>query len=238
MITFRKKSNFTGFTLLIPSVCVGNVAQLATDLLIETLQMEKVGCFWSVSIIPMIGPPAFDGDKDKITTASEFYVSPEKKLIILQIRSPIVASLMAQFLAEVTKFAKDESIEKIIVLTAAFAHEKHHVSGNSFEYTSTETFLQKHPEVKTLPWVKSESQVIHGGGYAAKLLKTCNEQDIAALILYKYISEGDNRPDAADLVEQVNLFLQILPFEDGKIKLSVPVSWNMLFGNAPPNEIY
>jgi proteasome assembly chaperone 2 len=236
MINFKNKPDFDGWTLILPSVCVGNVAQLATDLLIETLNMEKIGKFWSTAIIPMIGPPAFDTDKDKITMASEFFASPAHKLLILQIRSPIVASLMSNFLTEITKFVQEQKIGKVIGLTAAFAHEKHQVMGSSFEYAGNEVFMERHAEVAALPWTKSEAHVIHGGGYAAKLLKTCTEHNIPALVLYKYISEGDNRPDAAELVHQIDMFLKVLPETGGR--LAVPVSWRLLFGNAPPNEVY
>lgn len=42
-------TNLNGYTVILPSVCVGNVAQLTADLLISTLQMKKVGTFWHVS---------------------------------------------------------------------------------------------------------------------------------------------------------------------------------------------
>lgn len=42
MFNFTNKTNFNGFKLLIPSLGVGNVAQLSADLFIETLKMKKV----------------------------------------------------------------------------------------------------------------------------------------------------------------------------------------------------
>ena len=42
MFNFTNKISFNGFKLLIPSVGVGNVAQLSADLFIETLKMKKV----------------------------------------------------------------------------------------------------------------------------------------------------------------------------------------------------
>lgn len=38
-----------------PAVSVGNVGQLAVDLIISTLQLPKVGHFHTDSLIPMVG---------------------------------------------------------------------------------------------------------------------------------------------------------------------------------------
>lgn len=40
--------NLNGYTVLFPSVCVGNAAQLAIDLLIATQQMKKCATVWHV----------------------------------------------------------------------------------------------------------------------------------------------------------------------------------------------
>lgn len=42
MFSFTKKVDFAGFTLLIPSISVGNVGQLTTDLFIQNLKAEKI----------------------------------------------------------------------------------------------------------------------------------------------------------------------------------------------------
>lgn len=41
--------NLNEYTVLLPSVCVGNAAQLAVDLIISTLEMRKVATVWHVS---------------------------------------------------------------------------------------------------------------------------------------------------------------------------------------------
>lgn len=43
---FEERKSLAGYTFIWPSLSVGNVAQLATDLIIETLRMEKIaiGC--------------------------------------------------------------------------------------------------------------------------------------------------------------------------------------------------
>lgn len=42
--------SLNGYSVVFPSVCVGNAAQLAVDLLISTLEMKKVATIWHVSL--------------------------------------------------------------------------------------------------------------------------------------------------------------------------------------------
>ncbi|OWR45484.1 hypothetical protein KGM_204987 [Danaus plexippus plexippus] len=41
---------------------------------------------------------------------------------------------------------------------------------------------------------------IFGGGFACLLHKICQEKSLPCLILYKYCSEGDNLPDAYEMI--------------------------------------
>lgn len=79
-----------GYTLIVPSVSVGNVGQLSVDLLISTLNMRRFGRFHNDCFIPIVGADPYDDNSDDICTSVDVYVSTEKKLIAIQIRSPLV----------------------------------------------------------------------------------------------------------------------------------------------------
>lgn len=50
------KHTVIGFILFLqPAVSVGNVGQLAIDLVISTLDMTKVGYFYTDCLVPMVG---------------------------------------------------------------------------------------------------------------------------------------------------------------------------------------
>lgn len=49
MLSWEKNISLTGYTVIIPSVCVGNVAQLTVDLIISSLELKKVASIWHVS---------------------------------------------------------------------------------------------------------------------------------------------------------------------------------------------
>ncbi|XP_070370629.1 proteasome assembly chaperone 2 [Equus asinus] len=47
--------DLAAYTLLMPAVSVGNVGQLAVDLIISTLNMCKIGYFYTDCLVPMVG---------------------------------------------------------------------------------------------------------------------------------------------------------------------------------------
>ncbi|XP_001647946.2 proteasome assembly chaperone 2 [Aedes aegypti] len=242
MFKLTKELNLTGYTLLVPSVSVGNVAQLATDLLIETLKPEKVGMLWHPALIPIVGPRAYDHDKDQTTTTAELYLSEERKLVAVQIRAPLVGALQSDFLDKLTDFIRDRQLAEVIILSSSFAHENHQVGARPYKYMANERFLSGHSEaLEALQWNPLEGNVIHGGGFAAKLLASCTEKELIAFVLFMYVSEGDNTADAVQLVSLLDqLKKPLLPREeDGlKLKLAMPSSWKHLFGNAAPVNVY
>ncbi|XP_055640778.1 proteasome assembly chaperone 2 [Toxorhynchites rutilus septentrionalis] len=242
MFRFSKEIDLTGYSLLIPSVSVGNVAQLAIDLLIETLKLEKIGMIWHPALIPVIGPQAYDHESDKVTTTAELYVSGDRKLIVMQIRAPLVNAMQADFLEKMTDFIGDRQLADVIILSSSFAHENHSIGSRPHRYTANVKFLSTYSaELDSLQWSKLEGRVIHGGGYATRLLDICTEKQVACFVLFNYVSEGDNTADAVQLVSLMDrLKKPLLPREeDGqKIKLSIPSSWKHLFGNAPPVNVY
>ncbi|XP_058823671.1 proteasome assembly chaperone 2 [Topomyia yanbarensis] len=242
MFKISKDIPLTGYTLVIPTVSVGNVAQLAVDLLIETLKLNKIGLLWHPALIPVVGPPAFDHDVDKITTTAELFASEHRKLLVLQIRAPLVGALQSDFLDELTVFVQDRQLAEIIVLSSSFAHENHQIGARPYKYLANEPFLSGNAEtLQALQWAVLEGNVIHGGGYATKLLDACSEKQLACFILFNYVSEGDNRADAVQLVSLLDkLKTPLFPREsDGvQIKLAIPSSWKHLFGNSAPVNVY
>lgn len=50
MINLQNNVSLAGYTVIFPSVCVGNVAQLSVDLIISTLELRKVASVWHVSV--------------------------------------------------------------------------------------------------------------------------------------------------------------------------------------------
>lgn len=142
---------------------MGNVAQLSVDLLISTLQMEKVATVWHHSIVPIIGPKAFQHDTSKVTTSCELYVSNKKKIATFQIRSPLVAATMMEFFNQLIEFLKSEKIAKLILLTSSYAYEQHFIGSNPFAVVVDDAFKNADEKViKLMKWKEFQGDIIHG----------------------------------------------------------------------------
>ncbi|EGW00724.1 Proteasome assembly chaperone 2 [Cricetulus griseus] len=61
-------------------------------------------------------------------------------------------------------------------------------------------------------------------------------------VLLKFVSEGDNIPDAISLVEYLNEWIQILkPSSDrhtSALPWKIPSSWQLLFGSGLPPALF
>lgn len=243
MLKYAKKTNLDGYTVIFPSCGVGNVAQLTVDLLIATLRMERSATGWHRAIVPLIGPAAYAHTADAKTTACELYTAADHKLAVFQMRTPLVAALMADFFAQLIDHLVEQKVARLIVLTSSHAYEKHSVSTTPFEFRAN----VKMGEIIGLDrthWSPFVGDFIFGGGYANALLAATAHR-LAAVIMFKYVSEGDNTPDATQLLAQLNGWLSFLPQPPAnagpnapKVRLVIPSSWKFLYGNTPPDHIY
>lgn len=229
------------YTLLVPSVAVGNVSQLACDLLISSLNMVKIGSVYTKAQIPVIGYDPYNLKSENLTTSCEIYKSDTKKICILQIRSPLIYKYAKQFLEEVIETFNEKKIKDVIILTSSYAHEKKHILTSSFRYVVSEgnSYMEK-MKIEDIEKYENDGDLkILGGGFASLLYKICLEKSLSCLILFKYCSEGDNIPDAYDMVSKL---IKVLPlFSENKdlfSQLIQPVSWTLLFGRPPPQDIY
>lgn len=112
MIKLTKKVDLTGYTFIVPAVAVGNVAQLAVDLLIHNAGMTRIGQAFCPDFIPFLGADPYDKDSSDICTTADFYISEDKRIIALQIRSPPVNKL-DNFFANLEEFFKERQISKV-----------------------------------------------------------------------------------------------------------------------------
>ncbi|CAG2065546.1 unnamed protein product, partial [Timema podura] len=244
------------YTLILPSVSVGNVGQLATDLLVFSLNAEKIGYVWHPSILPVIGSNPYDLTSELLMISSEVYIVKNKKLVIIQIRSPLCNS-KNDFLNEFLKWTSDVHLEQIVVLSSSFDYERNdeQICGTPLRYFMTKTSRNKmrpklskwkELECMTFPGVNSLENVkepeklnIPGGGFTKLLYQKCILKDVALVVLLKFCSEGDNIPDAVMLADYVDEWLDIVPKENNlPFTWSYPPSWKHLFAYSCIRIVY
>ena len=90
-----------------------------------------------------------------------------------------------------------------------------------------------------------DSLFLPGSGYTKRFYMKCmenqNGQSLKFVALLMFASEGDNTGDAIQLVSYLQSWLKLLPTHGDGLqapKLQFPVSWQTLFGNAPPKIIF
>jgi len=251
--TEGNNQDLNGHTLVLPCVSVGNVGQLAIDLLISTLlrdgKCKLVGRLNTTALRPIVGPNPYELSLNVMTSA-EVYHSPSHKLVIVQIRSPNFKEKKRQFVGELVDWIKVNQFQKTIVLTSTYAQ---YISDLSPEERNPVRYMSSEPEAQIkLKQVQKVEQFSHrptgdqsglvhlpASGLAKKLFAELSSASLPTTVLVKYCSEGDNTPDAFDLVNQLNGLIGAKEIgKNGRVDWSVPVSWRALFGGDAPNVIY
>lgn len=253
--------DLTNFTLLMPAVSVGNVGQLAIDLIISTLDMSKIGYFYTDCLVPMVGNNPYateEEDSEELSINTEVYALPSKKLVVLQLRSIFIKYKSKSFCEKLLAWVKSSCCARIIVLSSSHSYQRNDMQLRStpFRYLLTPS-MQKSVQnkIKSLNWLEmekspcipeiSDSEIcirIPGGGITKTLYDESCSKEIQMAVLLKFVSEGDNIPDAISLVEYLNEWIQILkPSSDrhtSALPWKIPSSWQLLFGSGLPPALF
>lgn len=201
----------------------------------------------------MLGPRAFEhktaadasSPDNNITTACELFISESQRLACFQLRSPLVSdSRLNKFFDELKSFLDEQKVHELIIVTGSFSHEQHSIGASKFMYLANEQFQQLHKSQLDKgtwrEWKQTENSLIHGGGFALKLFKHL-ETTTPTCVFFKYIAEGDNRNDAVEILQELNTLKDGLlkrGENDQNYRLTVPVSWQAMFGNDPTEQLY
>ncbi|XP_042891164.1 proteasome assembly chaperone 2-like [Penaeus japonicus] len=205
------QKQLNGFTLVIPSVSVGNVGQLTIDLLISSLPTKKIGIVHHPAIHAMVGGDPYNPKSKEVTTSADLHLVQEHSLVILQIRSPLIKHEKQKFLEELVAWCKNTGIKDVVMLASCNAYERwdSQISGTQLRYyinvpESCEQMLRSvgaaELEERTDEFGKKH-RFLSGAGFVQPFMDIC-ELPVATLI--KFVDEGDNRGDAYALATYLN----------------------------------
>ncbi|XP_043923128.1 proteasome assembly chaperone 2 [Protopterus annectens] len=257
-----KDLDFRGFSLILPAVSVGNVGQLAVDLLISTLTLPRVGYIYTECLVPMAGSNPYARSADdavELSINAEVYSLPEKKLAVLQIRSPVLQNKSKEFRQIILSWVKQNGFSKVVLLSSSHAYQRddRQLLGTPLRYLMTpdlQSIVQE--KLQSLSWKEleriaafpgvseTEQQIyIPGGGFTKSLFQDSCSEGIPMAILLIFCSEGDNIPDAFALVNYLNDWLQLVECTGSTSSMSsvqwiAPSSWKLLFGCGLPPLIF
>ncbi|XP_056630761.1 proteasome assembly chaperone 2 [Diorhabda sublineata] len=234
ILKFFENVDLNEFTLLIPSVSVGNVPQLTLDLLIKTFDFQKIASLWHPSIVSSVGADPYDFSSPKICMACELYSNEKLKVACMQLRSTLDSKMANKFFEDIYNCINNLNFKQIIILSSAFDYELPNINKKRFYFLDN---LQNNvcnlPDMEQLDKDLSGKYRVNGAGFALNLYAVLSK-GLKCILLGKYISEGDNRPDAQAVLEKV---LQVLHVKMPKM-IQYPRSWDLVFGGPPPIGIY
>ncbi|XP_037662243.1 proteasome assembly chaperone 2 [Choloepus didactylus] len=254
--------DLAGFTLLMPAVSVGNVGQLAIDLIISTLNMSKIGYFYTDCLVPMVGNNPYataEENSAELSTNAEVYLLPSQKLVALQLRSIFIKYKSRPFCEKLLSWVRSADCARVVVLSSSHSYHRNDLQLRStpFRYLLTPSMHQSDQDkIKSLNWEEMEKSQcipqigdsqfcirIPGGGITKLLYDESCSKEIQMAVLLKFVSEGDNIPDALELVEYLNQWLQIIkPHSDdptaSALPWKIPSSWRLLFGSGLPPALF
>ncbi|XP_058069194.1 uncharacterized protein LOC131218588 isoform X2 [Magnolia sinica] len=106
-------------TLVLPSLSIGNVGQLAIDLLISSIGADRIGYLDDPSVLPCVGNDAYRPvPEGNLALPLEAYDSPSHALTLIQQRSPIIKGMMVEFAKNLACFAAAAGKKHVIVLSS------------------------------------------------------------------------------------------------------------------------
>lgn len=237
-INFTTPVNLKNYTFVIPSISVGNVPQLAVDLIISTHNLQNIGTVWHPAIVPTVGGDPYGSDPLKISVACEIYANSDLKLAVLQIRSGIDLKYALKFFQALKDAVTELGISNVLLLASTFAYEQHDINSGHFRYISNQNVTEEFKKSNVKPMEKDDTgrYVLHGAGVVLKMFEVFGDA-VNCTVIIKYVSEGDNRPDAVSVLGLLYRHVKCISGSNvGNIQF--PKSWSHVFGNPPPLGIY
>eukprot|EP00049_Salpingoeca_infusionum_P009007 m.149269 g.149269 ORF g.149269 m.149269 type:complete len:244 (-) comp14204_c0_seq4:1848-2579(-) len=226
------------YTVVVPTVSVGHVAQLCADLLVESLEMTLAAVLDHPGMLPLVG---YTGKDSELATGLEAYVNREKKLLVLQCRSEVAKAYRDTYTSDLLAWVTKCKFTKCLVLCGADASQRSQsqLDGTQLRFAATEALGEVPSLPETIPQLERitgqdiDPQVlggdvfIPGGGLARRLYSKANEAGLPLGVLLLFTSQGNNIPQAHMLTEAT---LAVL--DTTLERLKAPPSWRLLMGGA------
>jgi len=197
--------------IIIPSVSIGNVPQLAIDLIIHSYGFACVESLDDEFLAPFIGPmdhtsgaPAPEG----IATAAQLFRLGQDHIV--QLRSPPLTGFKQRFLQSLAqRLQKDELKDSKLMFIGS-------ANAGMSESDSASTIVEQR---------SSEAQDYPESGF----LKEATNLFPGSEMVVMWVHEGDNFSDAQKLAKELVRILHLEPKE-----FKTPVSWTAVYGRNMP----
>ncbi|KAF5322168.1 hypothetical protein D9619_001700 [Psilocybe cf. subviscida] len=247
-----KPFELKGKTIVIPVVSTGNIGQLAVDLIISSLSLERIAILDPQYCIPVVG--AREDGLEGMTTPLELYGNPKLEFVVIQQRSPVLKALKQQFIDALFAFIKSSEFSSVLFLSGVDlsnrtdsqmltpTYQIRPKNSASVEGSPLASLLDLPIPIYTSPTQPlsgqptddSEIPFIPGGGLTRRILSSIpSGWPIPTASVLQFVIEGDNRPDAGYLASVATRILN-----SDITQWREPTSWRGLFGTPHDQTLY
>ncbi|GAA5901147.1 hypothetical protein JCM5296_006283 [Sporobolomyces johnsonii] len=116
--------SFIGSTLLLPQPSLSSLAQLATDLLIHTYRLEKIGYLGLRDFVPAVsGLDGVAGEEqaEGVLFGVEVFQTPSRSLTVVLPRSPVIRARRAHHLEAMRAFIEQAGFAEVLLVSGVDA---------------------------------------------------------------------------------------------------------------------
>ncbi|KAI9208709.1 PAC2 family-domain-containing protein [Polychytrium aggregatum] len=240
-------AKLSGSTLILPAANnIGNIGQLAIDLIVSTYGLKRVGFLESPWVLPLAGNDAYAKPGDQagvLHTSFEVYQDADSLLTVVQLRSLVIKTKIDLFAKDLQDWIEQSEFKQVVQLTGCDARRRLDPQIQSvpvrFAWANQPTKIFEN-EVAAYGWKALEpvdpsaldGAVNHaippGAGSTRYLLEHFGSSTVPIIAVIWFASEGDNIPDAVNLAGFADTLLH--GPKDTPIQWKPPHSWNLLFG--------
>lgn len=242
-----ESADWSEYTFVFPSICIGNIGQLSTDLLISSTlsNSQKAGYLVTDLVQPIVGHNPFVQNSTELSLNCELYENKALKMVIFQQRAPLFKGKRNEFVQLLEDFIQAQRFKETICLTSTNAMERldSQLSGIQCRYLAAMPEKSSIPEA--LGWKVLEKRIDHnnnveekdlssflpGGGVSQKFFKMSQEKGLNAYVLIVFAHEGNNIPEAVTLLNYMNEWKQYFK-QSKQMPWKLPISWKYLFGQS------
>jgi len=124
LVTDNAVVDFSGATLVLPTLSLGSIDQMAMDLLINTLSTKSPPCVVRVGrlvtpfVQAVVGSSPFGSSLSGLANSLEVYFVAAAKVVLLQQRAPATPGQHEAFVSAVIEWAATAQIARIVALAA------------------------------------------------------------------------------------------------------------------------
>ncbi|KAH3764605.1 proteasome assembly chaperone 2 [Pelomyxa schiedti] len=229
-------SGFSGCPIIVPALTIGNVPQMACDLLIHNSHANRVGYICSDDVVATCGVDAYTPPSSGVVhTSVELYECPRPtgSVFILQQRSPVRQGCGLQYAASLSKWLKDSGFSHVVLLVSIDAGRVPPQEGSlRFFVNNLESALSTLSPMGQKV-TESDLLMLSEDSPSLALWKFSKESALPFVVLETVCHEGDNVVDAVQFTCQVNDYLHLLPVTENP-RITVPPSWShtVLWGSV------